>query len=146
MFTNSSCSACFGGNMGILAPDEVCASSSNRNFPGRMGPKEAPDLPDEPGGHGRGRHPRRDRRPPGHDCRGTMQETIRGRVWVLGHDVDTDGIIGGKYLTIIDPNELKKHVFEIALPEFAAHARPGTSSSQRRTSAPDRAVSTPPRR
>ena len=27
--------------MGILAPDEVCASSSNRNFPGRMGPKEA---------------------------------------------------------------------------------------------------------
>ncbi len=41
VFTNSSCSACFVGNMGILAPDEVCASSSNRNFPGRMGPKEA---------------------------------------------------------------------------------------------------------
>ena len=41
VFTNSSCSACFGGNMGILAPDEVCVSSSNRNFPGRMGPKEA---------------------------------------------------------------------------------------------------------
>ncbi|EQD71359.1 3-isopropylmalate dehydratase large subunit [mine drainage metagenome] len=40
VFTNSSCSACFGGNMGIIAPDEVCASSSNRNFPGRMGPKE----------------------------------------------------------------------------------------------------------
>ena len=39
VFTNSSCSACFGGNMGILAPDEVCASSSNRNFPGRMGAK-----------------------------------------------------------------------------------------------------------
>jgi 3-isopropylmalate/(R)-2-methylmalate dehydratase large subunit len=41
VFTNSSCSACFGGNMGILAPDEVCASSSNRNFPGRMGAKNA---------------------------------------------------------------------------------------------------------
>ena len=40
VFTNSSCSACFGGNMGIIAPDEICASSSNRNFPGRMGPKE----------------------------------------------------------------------------------------------------------
>ncbi len=39
VFTNSSCSACFGGNMGIIAPDEVCASSSNRNFPGRMGAK-----------------------------------------------------------------------------------------------------------
>ncbi len=41
VFTNSSCSACFGGNMGILAPEEVCASSSNRNFPGRMGASKA---------------------------------------------------------------------------------------------------------
>ncbi len=41
VFTNSSCSACFGGNMGLLSPTEVCASSSNRNFPGRMGAKEA---------------------------------------------------------------------------------------------------------
>jgi 3-isopropylmalate/(R)-2-methylmalate dehydratase small subunit len=50
---------------------------------------------------------------------------IEGRVWTLGRDVDTDQIISGKYLTVIDPNELKKHVFEIALPEFAAAARPG---------------------
>ncbi len=54
-----------------------------------------------------------------------MQDVIEGRVWTLGADVDTDQIISGKYLTIIDPNELKKHVFEIALPEFAAQARPG---------------------
>ena len=54
-----------------------------------------------------------------------MQEIIEGRVWTLGRDVDTDQIISGKYLTIIDPQELKKHVFEIALPEFAAQARPG---------------------
>ena len=54
-----------------------------------------------------------------------MQEIIEGRVWTLGRDVDTDGIISGKYLTIIDPNELKKHVFEIALPAFAKEARPG---------------------
>ena len=54
-----------------------------------------------------------------------MQQVIEGRVWTLGRDVDTDQIISGKYLTIIDPNELKKHVFEIALPEFAKAARPG---------------------
>ncbi len=54
-----------------------------------------------------------------------MRDTIRGRVWVLGTDVDTDQIISGKYLTIIDPQELKKHVFEIALPEFAKNAKPG---------------------
>ncbi len=54
-----------------------------------------------------------------------MERVIEGRVWTLGRDVDTDQIISGKYLTVIDPNELKKHVFEIALPEFAAGARPG---------------------
>ena len=54
-----------------------------------------------------------------------MQEIIEGRVWTLGRDVDTDQIISGKYLTIIDPNELKKHVFEIALPAFAAEAKAG---------------------
>ncbi len=54
-----------------------------------------------------------------------MQEVIEGRVWTLGRDVDTDQIISGKYLTIIDPDELKKHVFEIALPEFAKEARRG---------------------
>jgi 3-isopropylmalate/(R)-2-methylmalate dehydratase small subunit len=54
-----------------------------------------------------------------------VQDVIEGRVWTLGKDVDTDGIISGKYLTIIDPEELKKHVFEIALPEFAANAKRG---------------------
>jgi 3-isopropylmalate/(R)-2-methylmalate dehydratase small subunit len=54
-----------------------------------------------------------------------MQTQIEGRVWVLGRDVDTDQIISGKYLTIIDPEELKKHVFEIALPQFAREARRG---------------------
>ncbi|HEV2428405.1 MAG TPA: 3-isopropylmalate dehydratase [Thermoplasmata archaeon] len=54
-----------------------------------------------------------------------MRSVLEGRVWVLGKDVDTDQIISGKYLTIIDPEELKKHVFEIALPEFAAAAKPG---------------------
>jgi 3-isopropylmalate/(R)-2-methylmalate dehydratase small subunit len=54
-----------------------------------------------------------------------VRSIIEGRVWTLGKDVDTDQIISGKYLTIIDPEELKKHVFEIALPAFAAHARPG---------------------
>ncbi len=54
-----------------------------------------------------------------------MKTVLEGRVWTLGRDVDTDQIIPGKYLTILDPNELKKHVLEIALPEFAQEARPG---------------------
>ncbi len=54
-----------------------------------------------------------------------MRDVLEGRVWTLGDDVDTDQIISGKYLTVIDPNELKKHVFEIALPEFAGAAKAG---------------------
>ncbi len=54
-----------------------------------------------------------------------MQNILTGRVWVLGKDIDTDQIIQGKYLTIIDPNELKKHVLEIVMPEFAREAKPG---------------------
>lgn len=54
-----------------------------------------------------------------------MLDVIEGRVWTLGRDVDTDQIISGKYLTIIDPAILKSKVLEIALPEFAGQCKPG---------------------
>ncbi|RLI06784.1 3-isopropylmalate dehydratase large subunit [Candidatus Bathyarchaeota archaeon] len=41
LVSNPTCGACFGGHMGLLAPGEVCISSSNRNFIGRMGSPEA---------------------------------------------------------------------------------------------------------
>ncbi|MDR3591151.1 MAG: 3-isopropylmalate dehydratase/homoaconitate hydratase family large subunit [Negativicutes bacterium] len=39
--TNPACGPCFGGHMGLVAAEDVVVSTTNRNFPGRMGAKEA---------------------------------------------------------------------------------------------------------
>ncbi len=37
LVTPATCGACFGGHMGVLAPEETCITASTRNFKGRMG-------------------------------------------------------------------------------------------------------------
>ena len=37
LWTQTSCSPCLGMSMGVVAPKNRCISSTNRNFPGRMG-------------------------------------------------------------------------------------------------------------
>ena len=44
---------------------------------------------------------------------------------MFGDNVDTDQIISGKYLTLRDPDEMAKHVFEAARPEFPSGVRKG---------------------
>jgi len=42
--TNSTCGACYGGHMGLLAANERCITSSTRNFKGRMGSPDSEVL------------------------------------------------------------------------------------------------------
>lgn len=48
-----------------------------------------------------------------------------GRAWKFGSNIDTDAIIGGKYLVINEPSELATHVLENVRPEFAENVGSG---------------------
>jgi len=49
---------------------------------------------------------------------------IEGKVHVLGDSVDTDGMIPGRYLSLSDPNEMAKHIFEEVDPGFVKRVKP----------------------
>ncbi len=45
-----------------------------------------------------------------------MDKLIKGKVWKLGHDVDTDLIIAARYLNTSDPAFLASHCLEDLIP------------------------------
>ncbi len=51
--------------------------------------------------------------------------TLEGKVWRFGKDIDTDLIIAARYLNTSDPKELAKHVMEDADPDFVNKMTPG---------------------
>jgi len=54
-----------------------------------------------------------------------MQNTITGRIWKLGDDIDTDVIYPGKYLPIIVAEEMAEHALEGYDPEFPGRIKKG---------------------
>ncbi len=54
-----------------------------------------------------------------------LMQTIEGKVWNFGKDIDTDLIIAARYLNTSVPEELAKHVMEDADPEFVQKMQAG---------------------
>ena len=48
---------------------------------------------------------------------------ITGRAWVFGNNIDTDQIIQGQYLTLLNYAEMAKHTFEIPRPVFPSKVK-----------------------
>ncbi len=45
-------------------------------------------------------------------------DIIEGKAILFGDDINTDQIIQGKYLQLLDYNEMAKHAFEVIRPDF----------------------------
>jgi 3-isopropylmalate/(R)-2-methylmalate dehydratase small subunit len=54
-----------------------------------------------------------------------MNSKIRAKTIVFGNNIDTDVILPGKYLILVDPKELGKHALESLDNEFVAKAKGG---------------------
>lgn len=51
---------------------------------------------------------------------------IEGRVYKFGDDVDTDQIVPGRYLELVKPEDIARHVMEGADPGFVSRFVPGS--------------------
>jgi 3-isopropylmalate/(R)-2-methylmalate dehydratase small subunit len=54
-----------------------------------------------------------------------MNTKIKGPAIVFGNNIDTDVILPGKYLILVDPRELAKHALEGLDPNFPDKAKAG---------------------
>jgi 3-isopropylmalate/(R)-2-methylmalate dehydratase small subunit len=54
-----------------------------------------------------------------------MQSKIKAKAVVFGNNIDTDVILPGKYLILVDPYDLAKHALESLDADFVNKAKPG---------------------
>ena len=54
-----------------------------------------------------------------------MKETVKGRAFVFGHNLDTDQIYPGRYLELTDAEDVGQHAMEGVDPEFVQKFKAG---------------------
>jgi len=54
---------------------------------------------------------------------GKKMTDITGRAWVFGNNINTDQIIQGQYLTLLDYKDMAKHTFEVPRPVFTSRVK-----------------------
>lgn len=52
-------------------------------------------------------------------------DTIEGKTWIFGENIDTDVIIPGRYLRTFDPQDLADHVLKGERPDFTQNVESG---------------------
>ncbi|MHA2424867.1 MAG: LeuD/DmdB family oxidoreductase small subunit [Candidatus Thorarchaeota archaeon] len=55
----------------------------------------------------------------------SQYEAVKGKARVFGDDINTDQIIQGRYLTLLDYSEMAKHTFEVLRPDFVKATNTG---------------------
>jgi len=146
---NAGCAGCAAGQIGQNGPGEVTVSTGNRNFPGKQGKglvylaspetaaasaiagviTTADNIPDKPALF---------EKPKTAVAAGPLAAPpvdksdrptkVNGKAWVIRQDnIDTDMIYHNRYLTITDPEEMKRYAFD-NLPgweDFSEKVKPG---------------------
>lgn len=56
-----------------------------------------------------------------------MDRKLKGKVWIVGDDIDTDQIYHGQYLPLTDPKEMAKHAMKFVpgMENFVGEVRSG---------------------